>query len=358
VLCCLAPQASRGQSCSALRGLRLEGTTVISAQLVDSGRFVPPVMVRRASPEFFTAFNSLPAFCRVQAVARPSSDSEISIEVWLPATGWNHRYLGVGNGSFGGSINYYRLGESLQGGYATSSTDTGHRGRPSESAWAKNHPEKQTDFDYRAVHETALTSKALIDAFYHSPPARSYFSSCSNGGRQGLMEAERYPADYDGIMAGAPATHFGFRTFITGDFAAFQKRGGKIIIYHGGNDRPEANLDLFSSVRRRMGDETVSDFLQFYLLPGMGHCGSGDEPNDFGQWLRSGDTPQNSLFSALEQWVEKGVRPNGVIATKFAIDGDPRSPVLKRRRICPYPVAARSNHLGSDSDATNYVCIF
>ena len=358
MLFCLAPQALWAQSCSALRSLRLESTTVISAQLVDSGRFAPPVMVRRASPEFFTAFNSLPAFCRVQAVARPSSDSEISIEVWLPVTGWNHRYLGVGNGSFGGSINFYRLGESLHSGYATSSTDTGHRGRPSESAWATNHPEKQKDFDYRAVHETALTSKALIDAFYHSPPARSYFSSCSNGGRQGLMEAERYPADYDGIMAGAPATHFGFRTFVTGDFTTFQKRGGKIIIYHGGNDRPEANLDLFSSLRRRMGTETVNDFLQFYLLPGMGHCGSGDAPNDFGQWLRPGDTPQNSLFSALEEWVEKGVRPNGVIATKFAIDGDPRSAVIKRRRICPYPVAARSNHLESDSDATSYVCIF
>jgi hypothetical protein len=356
VLCSLVPVSSRAQSCPALRGTRLENTTVISAQLVDSGKFVPPIRLRRASPEFFTAFNTLPAFCRVQAVARPSADSEISIEVWLPATGWNHRYLGVGNGSFGGSINYDRLGESLRSGYATSSTDTGHRGRSSESAWAKNHPEKQTDFDYRSVHETAMTSKALIDAFYHSPPARSYFSSCSNGGRQGLMEAERYPADYDGIMAGAPATHFGFRTFITGDLAAFQKRGGKIIIYHGGNDRPESNLNLFSSLRRRMGDETVSNFLQFYLLPGMGHCGSGEEPNDFGQWLRPGDSPQNSLFSALEEWVEKDVRPNGVIATKFAIDGDPKSAVVKTRRICPYPRTARPNHLGGDSAATNYVC--
>jgi len=329
---------------------------VISAQLVDSGKFVPPIRLRRASPEFFTAFNTLPAFCRVLAVARPSSDSEISIEVWLPATGWNQRYLGVGNGSFGGSINYYRLGESLRSGYATSSTDTGHRGRPSESAWAKNHPEKQADFDYRAVHETAQTAKALIQAFYNSAPTRSYFSSCSNGGRQGLMEAERYPVDYDGIMAGAPATHFGFKTFITGDFAAFQKRGGKIIIYHGGNDRPEANLNLFSSVRRRMGDETLSNFAQFYLLPGMGHCGSGDEPNDFGQWLRQGDTPENSLFSALEAWVEKDVLPNGVIATKFAIDGNPRSPVVNKRLICPSPRVARRNHLGSDSAAANYVC--
>ncbi|MGZ3333703.1 MAG: tannase/feruloyl esterase family alpha/beta hydrolase, partial [Gemmatimonadaceae bacterium] len=347
---------SHAQSCPDLRTLRLENTAVISAQLVDSGQFVSPTRVRRASPEFFTAFNTLPAFCRVRAVSRPSSDSEINIEVWLPVTRWNRRYLGVGNGSFAGSINYYRLGESLNSGYATSSTDTGHRGRPSESAWAVGYPEKQADFDYRAIHETALASKALIDAFYHSPPTRSYFSSCSNGGRQGLMEAERYPTDYEGIMAGAPATHFGFKTFINGNFSAFEKRGGKIIIYHGGNDRPESNLNLLSSVRRRMGDETVNNFLQLYLFPGMGHCGSGEEPNDFGQWLRPGDNPENSLFSALEAWVEKDVRPNGVIATKFAIDGDPRSGVVKTRRICPYPGVARRNHLASPSDSTTYVC--
>jgi len=355
-LACSAPSPSRAQSCAALRGLRLENTTITAAQLVDSGKFTPPAMVRRASPEFFTAFSTLPAFCRVQAVSRPSSDSEIAIEVWLPANGWNRRYLGVGNGSYGGSISYYRLGESLHSGYATSSTDTGHRGKPSESAWAVKHPEKQADFDYRAVHETAKTAKALIQAFYNSPPTHSYFSSCSNGGRQGLMEAERYPTDYDGIMSGAPATHYGFRTFVSGDFSAFQKRGGKIIIYHGGNDHPEANLEFLSSVRRRMGADTANGFIQLYLLPGMGHCGSGDEPNDFGQWLRPGDTPRYSLYSALEEWVEKGVRPNGVIATKFAVDGDPKSGVVKRRMICPYPRVARWSHAGSQADATNYAC--
>ena len=324
--------------------------------MVDSGKFVPPRMVRRASPEFFTAFNTLPTFCRVQAVSRPSSDSEINIEVWLPATGWNQRYLGVGNGSYAGSINYYRLGESLHDGYATSSTDTGHRGAPTDASWARNHPEKQADFDYRAIHETATTARALIAAFYKSPPTRSYFASCSNGGRQGLMEAERYPSDYDGIMAGAPAIHWGFRTFVTGDFTAFHKQGGKIIIYHGGNDRPESNLEFLSSVRRRMGDDTVRTFMQLYLLPGMGHCGSGEEPNDFGQWLRRGDTPRTSLYSALEQWVEKGVRPDGVIATKFAVDGNPESAVVKRRLICPYPRVATWNGSGSRNDATTYSC--
>jgi hypothetical protein len=349
-LCCSAPAPSRAQPCAALGSLPLEHATVIAVQLVDSGKFTPPIMARRASPEFFTAFNTLPKFCRVQAVARPSSDSEINIEVWLPATGWNGRYLGAGNGSFGGSINYYRLGESLHSGYAASSTDTGHRGKPSESRWAVNHPEKQTDFDYRAVHLTAQTAKALIEAFYNSAPVKSYFASCSNGGRQGLMEAERYPVDYDGILSGAPATHFGFRTFVTGDFAAFHKRGGKIIIYQGGDDNPASNLEFFSSVGTRMGEDTASTFLQLYLFPGMGHCGSGDGPNDFGQWLRPGDTPQNSLFSALMEWVEKGVRPDGVIATKFAIDGDPTSAVVKRRRICPYlsaRVSTRSSALAN-----------
>ena len=343
-------------ACRSLVGSRLEQTTVVSAEAIDSGKFVPPAMMRRASPEFFTAFNTLPAFCRVRAVARPSGDSEINIEVWLPVTGWNGRYIGAGNGSYAGSINYYRLGESLHSGYATSSTDTGHQGRPSDFAWAADHPEKQTDFDYRAVHLTAQAAKWLIQTFYNSPPTRSYFASCSNGGRQGLMEAERYPADYDGIFSGAPATHFGFRTFITGDFASFEKRGGKIIIYHGGNDHPEANLEVLSSVRNRMGDTTVRNFLQLYVVPGMGHCGSGDEPNDIGQWIRSGDTPQHSLFSALQQWVENGVRPDGVIATKFAIDGDPRSRVVKTRRLCPYPQVAAWNRSGSVLEASNYEC--
>ena len=171
-LSCAAPEPSRALPCGKLIGLPLDKTTINSAEVVGSGKFLPPPNVRRASPEFFTAFNTLPAFCRVRAVARPSSDSEINIEVWLPVAGWNGRYLGAGNGSFGGSINYNRLGESLNAGYVASSTDTGHQGRPSESEWATNHPEKQADFDHRAVHETAQTAKSLIQSFYGSPPVR------------------------------------------------------------------------------------------------------------------------------------------------------------------------------------------
>src|SRR6185503_1777304 len=116
-------------------------------------------------------------------------------------------------------------------------------------------------FDYRAVHETALAAKALIEAYYGTAPRRSYFSSCSTGGRQGLMEAERYPGDYDGIFAGAPALSWGFTAHVTGKFDTFAQRGGKIIIYHGGNDRPDRSIALFNDVSRRMGDSTASDFM-------------------------------------------------------------------------------------------------
>src|SRR5262249_5840101 len=155
-------------------------------------------------------------FCRVQGVMQPSRDSHIEFEVWLPASGWNGKYLGAGNGGFAGSISYATapgsnvpgMANAVLAGYATSSTDTGHRAGGVDAQWALGHPEKIVDYGYRAIHETAETSKAIIQAFYGGAAKHSYFSSCSNGGRQALMEAQRYPADYDGIIAGAPAYPF------------------------------------------------------------------------------------------------------------------------------------------------------
>src|SRR5437868_7262119 len=195
----------------------------------------------------------------------------------------------------------------------------------------------QTDFDYRAIHEMTTVAKAAIQAFYGRSPDRSYFSSCSNGGRQGLMEAERYPTDYDGIMSGAPASSWGFRTFVSGDLRAYQQRNGKMIIWHGGADAPDASVAYYSRVRVRLGDSTVRTFLQLYLVPGMHHCGGGLEPNEIGQWLRPADDPQHSLFRALEDWVENGVEPARVIARKFAVDGNPASGVVQTRMLYPYP---------------------
>jgi hypothetical protein len=322
--------------CERLTRIKRGHVSIVAAEIVVAGGFSMPGGTHNAPPEFFTAFGRLRPFCRVQAVARPARDSEIGIEVWLPASGWNGRYLGVGNGSYGGSFNYYRLGEALNVGYAASSTDTGHRGTPRDTGWAVGHRDKQIDFDYRAVHETAETAKALIGAFYGVGPRSSFFSSCSNGGRQGLMEAERYPADYDGVVVGAPALQRGFTTRVTGRLDAFAKRGGKIIIYHGANDAPAPNLAFFDDVSRKLGDARVSRFLQLYVVPGMEHCGSGSGPNDIGQWRRPNADRQHSLFKGLESWVEASRPPTGVIAARFVRDGDPASGVASTRVLCPY----------------------
>lgn len=153
---------------------------------------------------------NLPKFCRVAGVSRPTSDSEIQFEVWLPEpAAWNGKFQGIGNGGFAGTISYPGLGGAVSRGYATASTDTGHKATTGiGAAWALNHPEKIVDFGHRAIHETAEVGKAVIKAYYGDGPKRSYFNSCSNGGRQALMEAQRYPNDYDGIIAGAPANYW------------------------------------------------------------------------------------------------------------------------------------------------------
>ena len=145
------------------------------------------------------------AFCRIAGTIAPTSDSAIRFEVWLPESNWNGKYRAAGNGGFAGSINYADMAAALRDGYATSSTDTGHSADGIDAGWALGHPEKIVDFGYRAIHETTEKAKTIIQAYYGEGPKRSYFASCSNGGRQALMEAQRYPADFDGILAGAPA---------------------------------------------------------------------------------------------------------------------------------------------------------
>ncbi len=186
-------------ACEDLLKLALNGTTITTADLRPAGDFQPP-----AGP----AIHNLPAFCRAAGVIKPSTDSDIRFEVWLPASGWNGKFQGIGNGGFAGVISYGGLGNAVAHGYATASTDTGHEAGGTDATWAAGHPEKVVDFGYRAIHETAEKAKAIIKAFYGEGPKRSYFNSCSNGGRQALMEAQRFPGDYDGIIAGAPANYW------------------------------------------------------------------------------------------------------------------------------------------------------
>ena len=206
-----ASQATAGQSpparptapdraCGELVGLTFEGNTTITASTtVSTGALVTPTG---------QSLTDLPAFCRVIGVSRPTSDSDIRFEVWLPADSWNGKFVSSGEGGFAGRLNYTRLGldggldEWLRRGYATASTDTGHRS--TDDNWAVGHPERVIDYAYRSKHLVTVAAKGLIAAYYGRPATHAYFNSCSNGGRQGLMEVQRYPGDYDGVVVGAP----------------------------------------------------------------------------------------------------------------------------------------------------------
>ena len=207
-LCCslallASPAIAYAATCASLSSLTLPQTTITRAEEVPAGSFQPPYGDRLAS---------LPAFCRVTGVLAPTSDSHILFEVWLPEpqaadgkSAWNQRLLDVGNGGFAGSIYYEQMGGSLRKGYAAAGTDTGHQAEAEDASWAYHHPEKIKDFGYRGLHLTTERAKAIVTAYYGAPAKKSYFDSCSDGGREALMEAQRYPEDYDGILAGAPA---------------------------------------------------------------------------------------------------------------------------------------------------------
>ncbi len=199
----VAPAMAAG-TCEGLASLSLPDTTITGAQTVAAGVFTPPADPGgRGGPGANNIYKELPAFCRVTATLKPSSDSDIRIEVWLPAANWNRKYQAVGNGGWAGVISYSAMAEAVLDGYATSSTDTGHVG--GSGSFALGHQEKLIDFGWRSEHEMTLKSKVIVAAYYGNAPRLSYWNGCSTGGRQGLKEAQKFPADYDGIIAGAPA---------------------------------------------------------------------------------------------------------------------------------------------------------
>jgi len=186
--------------CEGLTSLQLPNTRIAEAHTVTGGAFTPPGQ---------REIKDLSELCRVVGSIHPTSDSDIRFEVWLPTKTWNGKFHGVGNGGFAGSISHGGIAGAVRAGFAAASTDTGHgAGQGIDATWAKGHPEKLIDYGHRAVHEMTVKAKAIVQAYYGKPAQRSYFWSCSNGGRQALMEAQRYPEDYDGIVAGAPAHDF------------------------------------------------------------------------------------------------------------------------------------------------------
>lgn len=509
------------ESCDRLAQLALPNTRITLAQSVPAGAFTPPP-TPIPIPGLPTSYKDVPAFCRVVAEVMPTADSDIKIEVWMPTTGWNGKYRGQGNGGFAGMIDYPSLAATVKRGYATAGTDTGHSGSPVDAAWALGHPEKVIDFGYRGIHEMTLKAKAIIEAFYGTNPQHSYFASCSDGGREALMEAQRFPEDYDGILAGAPANfwthlllgamwdvqattldptsyipasklpaisaavlvacdaqdgladgilddprqcHFdpatllckgadspscltapqvtalkkiyagphdsaGHRVFpgfvpggeegpggwglwITGpapgrsllsffgvgyfsdmvyeksdwdpktfnvdedvklaeaktaralnsidpNLKPFSARGGKLIMYHGWSDAaiPAPNtIDYYNSVVTTMGQRQTDSFLRLFMAPGMQHCADGPGPNSFGQRANATrDDPDHNVYSALEQWVEKGTAPSRIIATKYVDDSNPAQGVKMTRPLCPYPQVAKYKGSADTNDAANFVC--
>jgi Tannase and feruloyl esterase len=202
-------QAAPSQRCERLISAKFPKTTITLAEVVAGGEFRPPTPGNGGTgPPSNAAIRDLPAFCRVAATLKPSTDSDIKLEIWMPLSRWNGKFMGVGNGGWAGSISYGQLRDPLRRGYAVASTDTGHSGGGLDGRFALGHPDKLVDFGYRAVHEMTVTGKALVRAFYGTRPRWSYWIGGSTGGKQGLTEAQRFPDDYDGIIAGAPVNYW------------------------------------------------------------------------------------------------------------------------------------------------------
>lgn len=223
VFTALAARTAFALECEELAAAALPDAEITSADLQAPGPFeIPPDLGAPMTVE-------LPAFCRIQGVLRPTADSHIAFETWLPAENWNGSFQGVGNGGFAGSIPYSGLVAALRSGFATAASDTGHSAGITDASWAQDHPEKVVDFGWRAVHLTTVAGKALTQTYYGEAPHKAYFASCSNGGRQALMEAQRFPEDYDGIIAGAPAYNWtGLFTGFVWNAQALAKPGAMI----------------------------------------------------------------------------------------------------------------------------------
>lgn len=199
---CAAPNLARAADCAGLARLALPHAVITLATPVTGGLFKDDT---RIDDDEVHVFKDLPAFCRVRGVSRPTADSEIEFEVWLPQAGWTNRLHMVGNGGYSSNIYYAQVAQRLRAGDVAVATNTGHHG--ADLGFGFGHPQKIADFAHRAVHESLVAAKAVTAAYYGVPARYAYFSGCSTGGYQALMEAQRYPADFDGIIAGDPGNN-------------------------------------------------------------------------------------------------------------------------------------------------------
>ena len=199
----LAAASADAGACDSLTALGIPQGTVTSAHELAPGAFTPPAGPGRGGAAAANPYSRLGAFCRVALTLKPSPQSNIKAEVWMPAAGWNGKLQVVGNGGFAGTISYAAMATAVAAGYASASTDTGHTG-PAANTFVND--DVLVDFAYRAIHETTVAAKRVVDAFYGSAPKFAYFNGCSTGGRQALTAAQRFPEDFNGIVGGAPAS--------------------------------------------------------------------------------------------------------------------------------------------------------
>jgi hypothetical protein len=257
--------------CAGLKNAQLADAQIAVAENVTSGVL--------EIPDADAPLRGLPSFCRVAGEIHPTPDSRIRFEVWLPAQGWNGRLLGVGNGGFAGSIGYTQMARYLARGFAVTGTDAGHQGETTDATWAYGHPEKVKDFGWRAIHLTAARAKQIVDGFYGKPADKSYFESCSDGGREALVEAQRFPDDYDGILAGAPA--YAWSTELAAGAGIVQQLVGDPAAYISDRKLPAiqhaalAACDLLDGVK----DGVIGEPSQCHFDPQVLLCKGDDAPD-------------------------------------------------------------------------------
>ena len=285
VLAVQAAAATRGtvsDRCALLAAQKIDRVTIQSAAVQPArdavlGANLPSMT---GTPGGGAPVKGLPAFCRVTGSMHPVEDSDIRFEVWMPMEGWDGRFNGANSGGLAGYINYNDLAAGIRAGQAVAGSDTGHNALPGDGTWAKGHPEKVRDYGWRAVHLTAIVGKKLVAALYGRGPDHSYFIGCSNGGRQALMEASRFPEDYDGIVAGALAISLT-------DVAGSMINTIQAQMPTGAAIRPEQAHLLQTEVLKQcdaidgQSDGLIADPRQCKLDPSKLACGVTDSPQCF-----------------------------------------------------------------------------
>ena len=318
------PFATAGAKCEGLAKVSLSDARVTSAGLVRENAGADGIKLPKS------AMARLPTFCRVQVTDKPSADSDIRIELWLPVEKWNGKFRATGNGGFAGNIYFDEMAGALAEGYATAGTDTGHTGADGP-AFALGHPEKVKDFGWRAVHDMTVEAKVLLAAFYGKPQTKAYFAGCSDGGREALMEAERFPADYDGILAGAPA--WNWTGLISG--------AASTVKWMAANPLPAAKIPVLAAAvvracdaRDGVKDGVLNDPRQCGFDPATIVCKEGDEADCLTE--REAATVKSlylGAHDAVGNELVPGVLPGGEDGSNgwaTWITGTPKAPSLGR----------------------------